>query len=49
MKLPPDAVIADTNIISYAIKRLPVAYEYRRLLVGRRVHISFVTAAELHL
>jgi predicted nucleic acid-binding protein len=48
MKLPPDAVIADTNVISYAIKRVPVAYEYRRLLVGKRINISFVTAAELH-
>jgi toxin FitB len=48
VKLPPNAVIVDTNVISYAIKRLPIAYEYRRLLVGRQIYISFVTAAELH-
>src|SRR5262245_7041203 len=48
MKLPRDAVIADTSIISYAIKRLPIAYEYRRLLAGHQVCISFGTTAELH-
>jgi len=41
-------VLADTNIISYAFKRLPSAAPYNRLLVGREVRVSFTTVAELH-
>jgi predicted nucleic acid-binding protein len=41
-------VIADTNIMSYAFKRLPIAKQYDRLLAGREVRIAFVTLAEMH-
>jgi predicted nucleic acid-binding protein len=41
-------VIADTNIISYAFKRVPLAQQYSRLLIGREIRISFVTVGELH-
>lgn len=41
-------VLADTNIISYAFKRLPQAAPYNRLLIGREVRVSFTTVAELH-
>ena len=41
-------VIADTNIISYALKRQPLAESYSRLLIGREVRVSFTTIAELH-
>jgi tRNA(fMet)-specific endonuclease VapC len=41
-------VIADTNIISYAFKRLPLGARYSRLLTGREVRVSFTTVAELH-
>jgi len=41
-------VIADTNIISYALKRDPLAESYSRLLTGREIRVSFTTVAELH-
>jgi predicted nucleic acid-binding protein len=41
-------VVADTNIISYAFKRQPLAATYNRLLVGREVRVTFTTVAELH-
>lgn len=41
-------VLADTNIISYAFKRLPLGDQYSRLLTGREVRVSFTTVAELH-
>ncbi|MEJ0040454.1 MAG: hypothetical protein WDO68_31270 [Gammaproteobacteria bacterium] len=40
-------VVADTNIISYAFKRQPLAERYSRRLIGREVRISFTTVAEL--
>ena len=40
-------VMADTNIISYAFKRQPLAERYSRLLIGREVRISFTTVGEL--
>jgi predicted nucleic acid-binding protein len=40
-------VIADTNVISYIVKDLPLGREYARRLERFDVHVSFVTAAEL--
>ena len=48
MIMPENGVIADTNIVSYAMKQFSIAQDYRQLLIGYEVHISFVTAAELH-
>jgi predicted nucleic acid-binding protein len=41
-------VMADTNIISYAFKRVPLAQQYSQLLIGREIRISVVTVGELH-
>lgn len=41
-------VLADTNVISYAFKRLPLAAPYNHLLIGREVRVSFTTVAELN-
>jgi predicted nucleic acid-binding protein len=40
--------IADTNVISYALKRESLAIQYAQLLTGYDIRISFVTCAELH-
>ena len=47
MVISDNAVIVDTNVMSYALKGWPIAQDYRRLLIGYKAHISFVTAAEL--
>jgi PIN domain len=48
MLIPRNAVIVDTNVMSYAIRRAPIARDYERLLIGRRMHVSFITVGELH-
>jgi tRNA(fMet)-specific endonuclease VapC len=40
-------VVVDTNVFCYMMKNLPIGAEYRRLLIGHNVHVSFVTRAEL--
>src|SRR5262245_11169193 len=40
--------ILDTNIVSYAMKSMSIAFAYSRLLAGYELCISFVTAAELY-
>jgi predicted nucleic acid-binding protein len=49
MLIPDNAVLADTNIMSFAVRRAPIAREYQRLLAGRTILVSVVTLAELHL
>ena len=41
-------VIADTNVVSYELKRDPLAFEYKRLLARYEVRIAFATVMELH-
>jgi predicted nucleic acid-binding protein len=48
MLIPDNAVLVDTNIMSYAIRRAPIAREYQCLLAGRTILVSVVTLAELH-
>jgi tRNA(fMet)-specific endonuclease VapC len=48
MLIPRNAVIVDTNVMSYAIRRAPVARDYERLLIGRTICVSFITVGELH-
>lgn len=40
--------ILDTNVVSYALKSMSIAFAYSRLLTGYELCISFVTAAELY-
>jgi hypothetical protein len=40
MVISDNAVIADTNIMSYAFKGWPIAQDYRRLLIGYKTRIS---------
>jgi hypothetical protein len=40
-------VVVDTNVLCYVMKNLPIGEEYKRLLIGHDVHVSFVTPAEL--
>jgi predicted nucleic acid-binding protein len=47
MLIPPNAVIVDTNVMSYAIRRAPIARDYERLLIGRTICVSFITVGEL--
>jgi predicted nucleic acid-binding protein len=48
MKGSKGKAILDTNVASFILKALPLAAEYRRLMSGYDLHLSFVTAAELH-
>jgi len=43
-----DALVLDTNIVSYLMKGHRLASPYRRHLEGRTLAISFMTVAELH-
>lgn len=42
-----DALLLDTNIVSYLMKGHSVASEYRRHLEGKTLAISFMTVGEL--
>lgn len=42
-----DAIILDTNIVSYIMKNHPLAKPYRHHLEGKTLAISFMTVAEL--
>jgi tRNA(fMet)-specific endonuclease VapC len=48
MLIPDNAVLADTNIMSYAVRRAPIARQYQALLAERTILVSVVTLAELH-
>lgn len=39
--------VLDTNVVSFTVKRKPLARLYRRHLIGYRPVISFMTLAEL--
>lgn len=41
-------VIADTNVVSYLMKGIPLGQSYKRHLAGKVVGIVFVTVAELY-
>ncbi len=43
-----ERVLLDTNIVSYFYKRHHLALQYRPMIVGRPVVISFQTKAELN-
>jgi len=41
-------IIADTNVVSYLMKRTELGQRYKRHLVGKVVGIAFVTVAEMY-
>jgi predicted nucleic acid-binding protein len=43
----PPALVADTDVVSYLLKRDTRATFYRRQLTGRLIVVSFMTVAEL--
>ncbi len=47
--MTPQAVLVDTNVMSYLFRKTPKAEPFRLLLEGRRKIISFQTRAELML
>jgi predicted nucleic acid-binding protein len=47
MRSSKGIAILDTNVASFVLKGLPLAAEYRTLVRGFDLHLSFVTAAEL--
>lgn len=47
--MTPQAILVDTNIISYLYRKSPKAESYRAALEGRRRMVSFQSYAELML
>ena len=47
MEQPRDFVVADTSVLSYFTRRMPLEPAYREMLEGRTIGLSYFVRAEL--